>query len=38
MMSKTVIIGGVAGAVIACCLWFAAGFTEEMKKGGRKDA
>ena len=35
---KKAVVGGAAGAVIACCLWFAAGFTEEMKKGGRKDA
>ena len=35
---KKAVVGGVAGAVIACCLWFAAGFAEEMKKGGRKDA
>ena len=35
---KKAVIGGVAGAVIACCLWFAAGFTEEMKKGGRTNA
>ncbi len=35
---KKAVIGGVAGAVIACCLWFAAGFIEEFRKEGRENA
>ncbi len=35
---KKSVIGGVAGAVIACCLWFAAGFVEEFRKEGRINA
>ena len=35
---KKAVIGGVAGAVIACCLWFAAGFIEEVRKEGRGNA
>lgn len=35
---KKAVVGGVAGAVIACCLWFAAGFVEEFRKEGRANA
>ncbi len=35
---KKAVIGGVAGVFIACCLWVAAGFADEMKKGGRANA
>ena len=35
---KKAVIGGVAGAIIACCLWFAAGFVEEFRKEGRGNA
>ena len=35
---KKAVIGGIAGAVIACCLWFAAGFVEEFRKEGRENA
>ena len=35
---KKAVIGGVAGAVIACCLWFASGFVAELKKEGRENA
>ena len=35
---KKAIVGGVAGAAIACCLWFAAGFVEEFRKEGRENA
>ena len=35
---KKAIIGGVAGAFIACCLWVVAGFADEMKKGGKANA
>ncbi|MBQ9826397.1 MAG: hypothetical protein IJM61_04385 [Firmicutes bacterium] len=35
---KKAVIGGVAGAVIACCLWFAAGFIDEFRKEGRENA
>ena len=35
---KKAVIGGIAGAVIACCLWFASGFVAELKKEGRENA
>ena len=35
---KKAVIGGVAGAVLACCVWIAAGFAEELKKGGKENA
>ena len=35
---KKALIGGVAGAVIACCLWFVSGFAAEFRKEGRVDA
>ena len=35
---KNAVLCGVGGAVLACCLWFAAGFVEELRKEGRANA
>ena len=34
---KKSVICGVAGAVVACCIWFIVCFYEEMKKGDKKN-
>ena len=35
--AKNMIIGAVAGAVIACGLWFMSGLIKEMKRGKKFD-
>lgn len=35
---KNAVLCGVGGAILACCLWFAAGFVEELRKEGRANA